>query len=256
MSHSRLHPARDLMLAASTLTAVPVRVTWPDGDRTDAPGYYPLVGLVLGGIAFGLVQLLRALGWTDRAPLVVGVGVVAFFALATRMLHWDGLADVFDAMWTSDHERALEIMRDSATGAFGVTAIALGVVAQTAALAQVVTGGRSWVLLVVPVFGRLAAAFGAWFGRPARTGGLGASVIGRPRMGAVVPLALVVALCVALGVVAGGAAGVWLSVGGMVLALAVPHLIALRFGGVTGDVMGASVVVVETVLLAILAVTL
>lgn len=256
MSRSTLHPVRDLLLAVSTITSIPVRVTWPDGERTDAPGYYPLVGLVLGGIAFGVVQLVDALNWTDRAPLVVGVGVVAFFALATRMLHWDGLADVFDAMWTSDRERALEIMHDSATGAFGVTAIALGVVAQTAALAQLVTGGRSWVLLVVPVFGRLAATFGAWFGRPARAGGLGVSVIRRPRVGAVVPAALVVALCVALGVVAGGAAGVWLFVGGMVLALAVPHLFALRFGGVTGDVMGASVVVVETVLLAVLAVTL
>ena len=244
------------MLAVSTLTSIPVRVTWPEGDRTDAPGYYPLVGSVLGGIAFGLVQLADAVTWTDRAPLVVGVGVVAFFALATRMLHWDGLADVFDAMGTSNHERALEIMHDSATGAFGVTAIALAVVAQTAALAQLVTDGRSWVLLVVPVFGRLAATFGAWFGRPARTGGLGASVIGRPRVGAVVPAALVAALAVALGVVTGGAAGVWLSVGGMVLALAVPHLIALRFGGVTGDVMGASVVVVETLLFAILAVAL
>ena len=35
---------------------------------------------------------------------------------------------------------------------------------------------------------------------------------------------------------------------GIVLALAVPHLLSLRFGGVTGDVMGASVLLTETLL--------
>lgn len=256
MSSLRLHPVRDLLLAASTLTAIPVRVIWPDGERTDVPGYYPLVGFGLGWLAFGLVQFLSVLGWTDRAPLVVAAGVVALFALATAMLHWDGLADVFDGFGASDRERRLEIMHDSATGAFGVTAIALGVVAQTAAIARLLGDGPSWALVVVPVFGRLAATFAAWFGRPARTGGLGASVTGRPHLGALVPAGLVGGLAVALSVLAWGPVGMWLSIGGIALALAVPRLIAARFGGVTGDVMGASVVLVETLLFAALAVTL
>jgi cobalamin synthase len=47
----------------------------------------------------------------------------------------------------------------------------------------------------------------------------------------------------------GGATGLGLVVLGIILALVVPHLLSARMGGVTGDVMGASVLIVETLLL-------
>ena len=253
MSSTRPHPLRDLALALSTLTVLPMGVTWPEGERTDAPGYYPLVGLLVGAFAYAVLMLFAVPGWNVRAPLVVAACIVALLALSTRMLHWDGLGDVADAFGAHDRARRLEIMGDSSIGAFGVTAIALCVVIQTASLAQLVAPGRAWALVAVPVFSRLAATFAAWFGKPARTTGLGASVIGAPRPGALVPAALTLALVAALNVLAWSVPEVVLTVVGVVAALVVPHLLALRFGGVTGDVMGASVVVVETVLFAFLA---
>jgi cobalamin synthase len=61
---------------------------------------------------------------------------------------------------------------------------------------------------------------------------------------AMVVLGIVAAVCwVAFGVI-----GIALFGFGVLVALAVPHLLATRFGGVTGDVLGASVLLTETAL--------
>jgi cobalamin synthase len=66
-----------------------------------------------------------------------------------------------------------------------------------------------------------------------------------------------VGIAAAVVVVAVGAGGVIYGYGGQgivfaalsfLIAAAVPHLLSKRFGGVTGDVMGASVLVTETLL--------
>jgi adenosylcobinamide-GDP ribazoletransferase len=254
MTGTHSHPLRDFALAISTLSVLPVRVSWPKGEPTDTPGYYPLVGVLLGVVWFGFARLAWWAGFAQRAPLVVAGLVVAIGALATRGLHWDGLADVADAFGVFDPARRLEVMRDSSVGAFGVTAIVLCAVIQSAAVAHVLAPGRSWALLAVPALARFAATCAAWFGKPARPDGLGASVIGKPRIGAILPVALVLGTLASLAFTAAGPSGIALVVAGVALALVVPHLLALRVGGVTGDVMGASVVVVETLLFAVLAV--
>ncbi len=72
--------------------------------------------------------------------MLVGAAVIAAWALLTRFLHWDGLADTTDGLLGgSTPERRLEIMRDSRVGSFGVTAIVM------VALLQVVGHRRlSW----------------------------------------------------------------------------------------------------------------
>ncbi len=250
MTSRRRHPLRDLALATSTLTGVPLRVEWPADASTDAPGYYPLVGAVIGALGFGFARLALLLGLSERAPLVAGAALVALWALVTRMLHWDGLGDVADALGTFDRERRLEIMRDSSIGAFAVTAIAVCVVAQSAALGSLMGTGGTWTLIAVPALARFAATCAAWFGKPARNEGLGFSVIGRPRVGALLPALVSLAALGWLCFETGGAPGLWLVGTGIALALVVPHMISLRIGGVTGDVMGASVVLVETILFA------
>ncbi|TLM78034.1 MAG: adenosylcobinamide-GDP ribazoletransferase, partial [Actinobacteria bacterium] len=53
--------------------------------------------------------------------------------------------------------------------------------------------------------------------------------------------------CAWLGFTAYGVAGLACAGVAVFSALAVPHLIAQRMGGVTGDVMGASVLITETI---------
>jgi len=183
--------------------------------------------------------------------------LLVLLAAATRLLHWDALADTADA-WFVSPGRRLEVMADSHVGAFGATAIALVVLLQWTALVEL-GGSRvtAATVVLIPVFGRLAATFSSWLGKPARPGGLGASVIRRPTVFGALVSTVAVGAAVALAAVSGAgsvALGV-IAFAGLVLALAVPHLIALRFGGVTGDTMGASVLVVETGVLLVALVT-
>lgn len=243
----------DFKLAVSQLTALPLQAEWPGGGEVpDVAGWYPLVGLGVGAAVYATIGGSGAIGLPS---LVAGVLGVVVGAVLTGGLHWDGLADVADAWCASGQVRRHEILKDSATGAFGTLAVVLAVVLQASALSAL-SGSRALSLVVlVGALSRMAATFSAWLGTPARRTGLGASIARRPGVSAV--LGFVVALVVMGAVSAAllphvGPARIALTVlVGVVSALVVPHLVAGRFGGVTGDTMGASVVIVESVMLVV-----
>ncbi|TLM65229.1 MAG: hypothetical protein FDZ70_11265, partial [Actinobacteria bacterium] len=156
----------------------------------------------------------------------------------------------------STPERRLEIMSDSATGAFGVVTVGLMVVAQVVCVAIVYSSRDWWALGAAPVAGRLAASLCVFTRTPARAEGLGASAARRPTAIGVA-LALL-ALAVTLG---GGAFDVLIGRAGAVswtithaalalFALAVAHVtcrgLTRPIGGYTGDTLGATIVYVET----------
>jgi adenosylcobinamide-GDP ribazoletransferase len=245
---------RNARLAVSLLTVIPTGVV-PGGERAGGvAAWFPAVGLGLGVIGYGLARVAGRLGGQAQAPYVVAAVIVAVWALCTRGLHWDGVADVADGSWGSeDQARRLDIMADSAVGAFGATAIALVALLEVSAIGSILQHPHTLPLLTVPIVARLSATAAAWFGTPARPGGLGRSVMGRPTAGGVAVAAIPLVFAFALTVWVLGMAGGVLIGAGLVLALAVPHLLARRFGGVTGDVMGASVLLTEALLFALFA---
>ncbi|MDP2183210.1 MAG: adenosylcobinamide-GDP ribazoletransferase [Actinomycetota bacterium] len=246
----------DIREAFAMLTVLPDAGDPTRRTGTGAAGWFPVVGFVLGGTTLGALAVVNSasVAWGDgelleRGALVFAVCVVAGWALVTRFLHWDGLADVADGYWGGhDIGRRLEIMADSATGAFGAIAVTLVAIAQVAAIATILgrPTGAGMVILGAPVMGRMAATFASWLGKPARPDGLGSRVMGMSTAsgGIAAGAAVTVALAVCTwqwGLVAlawGGAS--------LLAALVIPHLISKRFGGVTGDVMGASILLVET----------
>lgn len=259
--------------AMGLLTIWPVRPRpAQETPREGIADWFPLVGLVCVALPTAALAVAASApyllgGWDpatgiDRLSLLAATLTVASWALLSRFLHWDGLADVADALWGGHTPaRRLEIAKDSSVGAFAVAGTVLVALVTVAALAAVVrlSGYLALgVLVAVPVFGRLAATFAAWFGSPARPDGLGRSVAAKPRLAGVV--AVVVALAAAAApwsllvpahVSAPAAAVFW--VAGIVSAAVVPHLLSRPFGGVTGDVMGASVVLTECVALVTIA---
>lgn len=111
------------------------------------------------------------------------------------------------------------------------------------------------VLLCTPLFGRLAATFAAWFGSPSRSEGLGSRYDSRPTFLSVV-VVLVTCSIAALGwVIEAFSPWAWaiVIVVTLVAAALIPHLLAKRFGGVTGDVMGASILLTEATCLVVAA---
>lgn len=112
---------RSVVAAFSLLTALPVPDWNIDGDDiARSVKFFPLVGLVLGGLLF-----LLALFAGKHLPVPVAAAVLTiapeFF---TKAFHLDGLADTADGFWSGrSRERIMEIMKDSGIGAMGVFAV-------------------------------------------------------------------------------------------------------------------------------------
>ena len=196
--------------------------------------YFPLVGLLVGGICaavfWGASQL-----WTGALPalLAIGVGV-----LVTGAFHEDGLADTCDGLGGGTSERRLEIMKDSRIGTYGALGLGFVLSTKAAALATLPAGLGAWTLVAAHAGGRGASVLamralayvrdvdgGKW--KPAPSD-LGFWEVLAALTFAALPLALSPAGVVFQGLLAG-------AVLALVLALVARRLL----GGYTGDVLGA-----------------
>ncbi|MFI0417055.1 adenosylcobinamide-GDP ribazoletransferase [Spongiactinospora sp. 9N601] len=135
----------------------------------------PLAGVLLGGAA-AVVFTVASL-FTGET-LLAAVLAVAALALLTRALHLDGLADMADGLGSGKPAAgALDVMRRSDIGPFGVVTLCLVLLVQVIALARSEMGPLA--LVTACVTGRLAIMWGCRAGVPAaRPDGLGAMVAG------------------------------------------------------------------------------
>ena len=249
MSRRSLRPAATALsggrLALGLLTVLPVGQVQTERRTVRAALLLaPAVGLGLGALAWVVGLLVLRAG---DAALAAAVASVAVLALATRALHLDGLADVADGLASGKApDAALEVMRRSDVGPFGVATLVLVLLMQVAVVAaaweQALAGP---VLLLGCLTGRLALLWGCRAGVPAaRTDGLGALVAGV--VSPVAAAAVTASACAGAAVwgasVGDGAlafpAGV---LGGVGAALLLLRRARHRLGGVTGDVLGALV---------------
>lgn len=196
----------------------------------------PVVGIALGGLAAGVVWL-TAQAFGPGHPLN-GVLAVAALLLATRGLHIDGLADTVDGLGCyGPPERALAVMRDGTAGPFGVAAVVVAILVQALAFAESSTVG----VIVAVAAGRVAAVAACRRSVAAADGStLGAMVAGSQ------PVAVVGAWTVAVaGAAVFAAPRLWQGPVAVLVALVcsvvlVAHCVR-RFGGITGDVLGAAI---------------
>lgn len=237
-----------LVTAFRTLTILPV----PGGESDDlasALPWFPLVGLVLGGLLAlaGCLWMHAVAGWSGGGAVLLLIASV----LLTRGLHMDGLADWADALGgRPDRETRLAIMKDPGLGAFGAVALGLVLVAKWAALQRILELGDPWILLLPWIVARtmmaeLAATLP--YARPgAGTAGPfvhGSS--GRRRLVAVI-------LGLLLSAAWGGSGLLCIAAAWGATRLFARHCRKV-FGGVTGDLLGALNEILETGLLLTLA---
>ncbi|MEV6230724.1 adenosylcobinamide-GDP ribazoletransferase [Saccharopolyspora shandongensis] len=238
-----------LRLAVSWLSVLPVPAQRVD-DRTcrQAISFAPLVGALVGAFGAAALWALTALG---APPLLAGLLTVGVLVLVTRGMHVDGLADTVDGLGCyGPPERALTVMRDGGAGPFAVVALILVLGVQAASLAELAHAPLTLVLACA--VGRAGFVLCCRTGVPAaRPEGMGALVAGSQ------PTWLVTAWWLALLAVAGVGFG-WQAALAVVLAAAL--LLAFtwhtrrRFGGITGDVLGAASELATTTVLATTAV--
>jgi adenosylcobinamide-GDP ribazoletransferase len=231
---------KHLLTAFNLMTTLPLPASknWQAGDSGRASVWYPFVGLVIGGLTW--LAWMGALRFFP--PLVAGILALVVWVSLTGGLHLDGLADCCDGLLASTtFERRLEIMKDPRLGAFGGIGLILILLLKAAALATLTPATSVGILL--------AASLARWCILPAgllplaRPSGMGADFAAGFRRwfiaaGAIFPLGLALAL---------GTRGVISLLAGLIAAALVLRLAKSRINGVTGDVFGMTVEVVETV---------
>jgi adenosylcobinamide-GDP ribazoletransferase len=232
-----------LAIAFNLLTTLPVRApsSWNPGDSGRAAGWYPFVGLFIGALAGAAYSLLSLY----FAPLITAALTLTLWVILTGGLHLDGLADCCDGLLhPSNAEKRLEIMKDSRMGAFAGIGLTLTLLLKVSALASLPTDKAVLVIL-------LAASLGRWFiilagFQPlARPGGMGrdfASGLQKPALfwGGLIPLSLAIYLGIP-GIISLGIA--------FLFVLFLFEFVRARIGGVSGDVFGLIVEVVEAITL-------
>jgi adenosylcobinamide-GDP ribazoletransferase len=236
---------RPLRVALALLTTLPVgRVQEADPDDLGrSPLAYPLVGLLIA-------VLLIAACWAlfDLPPLAAAALVLALWVVLTGALHLDGLADCADALLGghADAERRRAILKDPHVGSAAVVAVALVLIGKFAGLAAALDHGSLLPLLISPVLARVAV-LGLMCALPyASPGGMAETAMARlPRQ---TGWLLVIGVAVVALFIAPSALVATAAITALVGAVARRTL-----GGATGDVYGATVELIETAVLLVLA---
>jgi len=231
-----------LLTAFQFLTIFPavIRRVFTAAELGRAVGFFPFVGLALGGIFYGMEIGVRLI---FPAPLVA-VLILAGGLLLTRGLHFDGFLDSCDGLFGGfTPERRLEIMRDSRVGAFGVAGGGMLLLAKYAALVSL---SNLSGLLLAPVLGRWVLSMAVFAFPYAREKGLGRDMKDNVRWPQVI-LATAVTVLAAwsfagwTGLLAFALSGImlWLGAG----------FVLRRIPGLTGDSYGAFCEITELVVL-------
>jgi len=230
---------RPAMLAWHFLTIIPLskssQVNPSPRDLASSMQWYPLVGVLLGGIlvagefCFGKILTLD----------IVTLLSLCLLVMVTGGLHQDGLADTIDGLSKRGNvQERLAVMKDSSIGALGATGLILALGLRFGGMLHLPSSDRLSLLLCMPVVGRWAMVVSAFGSVHARgDGGIASDFFNEIQW-----LDLLWAT-IWLGIILFGTLGV--QVGGVVLVLSVVvgrvmvFFFSRLFGGITGDMLGA-----------------
>jgi adenosylcobinamide-GDP ribazoletransferase len=229
-----------------TVIPRPTRMEYSGSEAGPAAIFFPVVGLLLGGV---LVLMNAAL-----EPFVTGalscVSLVAVLAVLTRGLHLDGLADTFDGLGAGgSRERMLEVMQDSHNGAFGTIAIVVVLLLKIHAIDSI--DAERWrALIAAPVLGRWAMVLLGYRAQAVKPG-LGATLV--TQLGSH-HLACATLLAATFTVASSRGRGLLAIALVAMLSFAAKIYFQHRLGGVNGDIFGAIGELSETSVLVLFAV--
>jgi adenosylcobinamide-GDP ribazoletransferase len=184
---------RALACAMQFLTRIPLatRTLFDNKDYANSLAWYPVIGLILGGLVWLSGVTLAGLSSTSL--------VVAVWVLLTGALHLDGVADCADA-WVGgfgDREKTYQIIKDPRSGPIAVVVLVLVLLVKWAALEVLLGSEHWWIIWLIPLLARGAMPYIFWRLDYVSSSGLGSAFVeGLSRQRIVISLLFVVVIAV------------------------------------------------------------
>ncbi len=197
--------------------------------------FFPLIGLLLGALAWGVDWLLRPVLPTTALSIML----VGLLAGVSRGFHLDGVVKSTGALFGG----SVPARRMSARGPLGFLVLFFLLVCKVCALDMLLGGYRDIALFLGPMLGRWACVVMAYSSRPARTEGPGTAFVYGVRFNEFA-LSSLIALGVLFTLLAIAGIALVLPLGGLLIGFTL--FCNARLGGVAGEHWGAVTELVET----------
>ncbi|NJK77776.1 MAG: adenosylcobinamide-GDP ribazoletransferase [Nanoarchaeota archaeon] len=189
-----------------------------------------VIGLIIGSIGFGLSLFLD--------PLIVSLLVVTSFAILTGIHHTDGLADFADGLMVKGtKDKKLTAMKDLSTGSAGMTAIVLHIVGLIIVLSLSSGYQLFLAILLSEILAKFSMVLMAGIGKSASIGSNSPFVEMMKNKNKLIVSIIITLIPMIL---LGGSTGLLLFGVCVTLTMFLVILSSRSFGGITGDVFGAT----------------
>ena len=189
-----------------------------------------IIGLIIGAAGFGLSAFLD--------PLIVGLLLTGSIVIITGIHHTDALCDFADGiMAKGTKEKKLQTMRDPAVGSAGVITIVLYAGGMIMAFSMMKGFALFQAILLSELVAKFVMVLQANRGSSAWQG---LSSPFTQSMKEKKKLVVAAAISIIPIIVIGGITGVIVIAAGVILSLALLGVANRSFGGISGDVFGAT----------------
>ena len=209
---------------------------------------FPLIGAFLGLIVGSIC--LFALFFLPN--LVVGAIALGLILLLTGLHHTDGLLDLGDAVMVhGTPQRRIEVIHDQLTGSGAIGLAIVTYLVTAAAFASLAFGttqflGTFWIstilfsLILIELCAKLSMVVMAFRGKAVHEGMNTSFLMHMHGRGGAMRLSAALAISLALAFVLFQFAGLFVVLAAVVTSLVMVGVANRKFGGVTGDVFGAT----------------
>ncbi|MEG0310368.1 MAG: adenosylcobinamide-GDP ribazoletransferase [Eubacterium sp.] len=242
---------RKLLIAISFFTRFPIKLKdVTENEFYDSMIFMPVVGVIIGLILYGATWVLS---FMHVLPLQ-SVLILMIYIWITGGLHLDGFADTIDGIFSArDHDKMMEIMKDSRLGSFGAIGLILLFLTIWSCYTAILPV-FPMALILVPIVGRYCAIQSCCFSTYAKGGGgLGKRIVEMTK-----PIHVIIYLIL----IAGGAYFLISPLALMAMLVTILFAFVLmwylkrKIGGLTGDTIGLTIELTQVIYLIILTIVL
>ena len=240
---------RRFLLMLQFFTTIPIKINLRINEVDFGKGlvFAPLIGTILGAILGGLYIVYS---YILPVSVATALTVVSYIVL-TGGIHLDGLGDTFDAVYSGrPKERMLEIMRDSRVGTNAVLAVVSIVLLDFVVLNQFKEVDMIGALICALTAGRTSALIGAsFFEYAGKDGGLAEPFT---KYCGIKEAVVGILAYSTVFIFFYGFMNLHILIGMIVASYAILFILSKKIGGVTGDILGATIEIIQTLCLIVI----